>query len=41
MILRQFLHTDPVAASYLFGCGGKAVGAVVDPLGAPSTSRSS
>jgi hydroxyacylglutathione hydrolase len=33
MILRQFLHTDPVAASYLFGCGGKAVGAVVDPLG--------
>ncbi len=33
MILRQFLHTDPVAASYLFGCGGKALGAVVDPLG--------
>ena len=33
MILRQFLHTDPVAASYVFGCGGKAVGAVVDPLG--------
>jgi glyoxylase-like metal-dependent hydrolase (beta-lactamase superfamily II) len=33
MILRQFLHTEPVAASYLFGCGGKAVGAVVDPLG--------
>lgn len=33
MILRQFLHTDPVAASYLFGCGGKAMGAVVDPLG--------
>jgi glyoxylase-like metal-dependent hydrolase (beta-lactamase superfamily II) len=33
MILRQFLHTDPVAASYLFGCGGKAIGAVVDPLG--------
>jgi len=32
MILRQFLHTDPVAASYLFGCGGKATGAVVDPL---------
>ena len=23
MILRQFLHADPVAASYLFGCGGK------------------
>jgi hydroxyacylglutathione hydrolase len=36
MILRQFLHTDPtVAASYLFGCGGKAVGAVVDPVGDP------
>jgi len=33
MILRQFLHTDPVAASYLFGCGGKAAGAVVDPVG--------
>jgi len=33
MILRQFLHTHPVAASYVFGCGGKAMGAVVDPLG--------
>jgi len=33
MILRQFLHTDPVAASYVFGCGGRAVAAVVDPLG--------
>jgi glyoxylase-like metal-dependent hydrolase (beta-lactamase superfamily II) len=33
MILRQFLHADPVAASYLFGCGGKAMAAVVDPLG--------
>ena len=33
MILRQFLHTDPVAASYFFGCGGRAAGAVVDPLG--------
>ena len=33
MILRQFLHTDPVAASYLFGCGGRAAGAIVDPLG--------
>jgi len=33
MILRQVLHTDPVAASYVFGCGGKAMGAVVDPLG--------
>jgi hydroxyacylglutathione hydrolase len=33
VILRQFLHTDPIAASYVFGCGGKAIGAVVDPLG--------
>jgi glyoxylase-like metal-dependent hydrolase (beta-lactamase superfamily II) len=33
VILRQFLHTDPVAISYLFGCGGKACGAVVDPAG--------
>ncbi len=33
MILRQFLHSEPVAASYLFGCGGKAIGAVVDPVG--------
>ncbi|TIU64084.1 MAG: MBL fold metallo-hydrolase, partial [Mesorhizobium sp.] len=29
MILRQFLHSDPVAASYLFGCGGKSAAAVV------------
>jgi len=35
MILRQFLHADPVAASYLFGCGGKESGAVVDPVGDP------
>lgn len=33
MILRQFLHFDPVAASYLFGCGSKASCAVVDPIG--------
>jgi hydroxyacylglutathione hydrolase len=33
MILRQFLHSDPIAASYLFGCGGKAAAAVVDPVG--------
>jgi glyoxylase-like metal-dependent hydrolase (beta-lactamase superfamily II) len=33
MILRQFLHTHPVAASYLFGCGGKSAAAVVDPVG--------
>jgi hydroxyacylglutathione hydrolase len=36
MILRQYLHSDPViAASYLFGCGGQATGAVVDPVGDP------
>jgi hydroxyacylglutathione hydrolase len=33
MILRQFLHTNPIAISYLFGCGGHAACAVVDPLG--------
>jgi glyoxylase-like metal-dependent hydrolase (beta-lactamase superfamily II) len=33
MILRQFLHSDPVGISYLFGCGGKALGAVIDPIG--------
>jgi len=33
MILRQMLHRDPVAISYLFGCGGKAAAAVVDPVG--------
>ena len=33
MILRPFLHSDPVAISYLFGCGGRATGAVVDPVG--------
>jgi hydroxyacylglutathione hydrolase len=36
MILRQFLQVDPVAASYLFGCGGKATGAVVDPVADPA-----
>lgn len=36
MILRQFLHTDPaVAASYLVGCGGRASGAVIDPVDDP------
>jgi hydroxyacylglutathione hydrolase len=36
MILRQYLHSDPViAASYLFGCGGQTTGAVVDPVGDP------
>ena len=33
MILRQFLHKDPVGISYLFGCGGQAAAAVVDPAG--------
>ncbi len=33
MILRQFLHANPVGISYLFGCGGKASAAVVDPVG--------
>lgn len=36
MILRQFLHTEPVSISYLFGCGGKASAAVVDPAGNPA-----
>ena len=33
MILRQYLHFDPVAISYLFGCGGQSAAAVVDPVG--------
>ncbi|MFZ2158239.1 MAG: MBL fold metallo-hydrolase [Bradyrhizobium sp.] len=33
MIVRQFLHHEPVGISYLFGCGGRAAGAVVDPVG--------
>ena len=37
MILRQFLHTDPViAASYIVGCGGKSACIVVDPVEAPN-----
>jgi hydroxyacylglutathione hydrolase len=33
MILHQYLHTDPaIGASYLFGCAGHGVGAVVDPM---------
>lgn len=32
MIFRQFLHPDPVAASYVFGCGGRGACVVVDPL---------
>lgn len=37
MILRQFLHQDPIGISYLFGCGGLASGAVVDPVGEAET----
>ena len=33
MIVRQFLHEAPVAVSYLVGCGGRGVAAVVDPIG--------
>lgn len=33
MIFRQYLHNDPVAISYLFGCAGHAAAAVVDPIG--------
>ena len=37
MILRQFLHTDPVVAvSYLFGCAGKGIAAVIDPVESPA-----
>ena len=32
MIFRQFLHTAPIGASYLFGCGGQGQGVVVDPV---------
>lgn len=32
MIFRQYLHFDPVGASYFFGCGSKASGAVLDPV---------
>lgn len=37
MILRQFLHADPVVAiSYLVGCGGKRACVIVDPVDAPA-----
>ena len=33
MILRAYLHDEPtIAASYLFGCGSREAGAVVDPV---------
>lgn len=37
MILRQFLHCDPVGISYLLGCGGKSTGVVVDAVAEPGT----
>jgi glyoxylase-like metal-dependent hydrolase (beta-lactamase superfamily II) len=36
MIFHQILHRDPIGISYLFGCGGKAVGAVCDPIDDPA-----
>ncbi len=33
MFYRQYLHNDPVAISYLFGCASHATAAVVDPVG--------
>lgn len=36
MIVRQFLHHDPVvAASYVVACGGKQLAAVIDPVDDP------
>ncbi len=36
MILRQFLHTDPVVSvSCLLGCAGHGTAAVVDPVASP------
>ena len=32
MIFRQFLHQSPIAASYMFGCGGQGQCVIVDPL---------
>ncbi len=32
MLVRQYMHTNPIASSYLFGCGNKASGVVVAPL---------
>jgi hydroxyacylglutathione hydrolase len=32
MIFRQFLHTLPIGASYMFGCGGQSQCVVVDPV---------
>ena len=35
MILRQFLHTEPVIAAYSVAYGGKSACVVVDPVDAP------
>jgi hydroxyacylglutathione hydrolase len=32
MIFRQYLHTNPVATAYFFGCGSQSQGVIVDPL---------
>jgi glyoxylase-like metal-dependent hydrolase (beta-lactamase superfamily II) len=32
VILRQFLHNDPIGISYLIACGGQGTGAIVDPI---------
>lgn len=32
MLFRQYLHRNPVAISYFFGCGSKSQGVVVDPM---------
>lgn len=38
MILRQLLHYEPaIAASYLVGCAGKGVAAIIDPVADPAT----
>ncbi len=38
MILRQLLHYEPaIAASYLVGCAGHGVAAIIDPVDPPAT----
>jgi hypothetical protein len=32
MVFRQVLHTTPIGASCLFGCGGQGQSVVVDPV---------
>lgn len=33
MVLRQFLHQESAGISYLIGCGGHGLAAVIDPVG--------